>query len=99
MFGLPSIQKLIVLGLVIAAVWYGFKFLGRLQQARKAEAKLRAGEAKKPKKTGTERSSEAGGGKEVADLVQCPACGAYVQPGSKCAAGTRARSSGNCALQ
>ena len=99
MFGLPSIQKLIVLGLVIAVVWYGFKFLGRLQQVRKAEAKLRASETKKPQKTRTERSAEAGDGQEVADLVQCPACGAYVQAGSKCAAGTRARSSGNCALQ
>ncbi|WP_420349147.1 hypothetical protein [Pelagibius sp.] len=99
MFGLPSIQKLIVLGLVIAAVWYGFKFLGRLQQARKAEAKLRAAEAKKPQKTSTARKAEDGSGAEVADLVQCPACGAYVQAGSKCAAGTEARSSGNCALR
>lgn len=87
MFGLPSIQKLIVLGLVIAVVWYGFKFLGRLQQARKAEAKLRAGEAKKPQKTRTERSAEAGNGNEVADLVPCPACGAYIQAGAKCSCG------------
>ena len=34
-----SIQKLLVLAAVIGAVWYGFKFVGRLQQARDAEAK------------------------------------------------------------
>ena len=41
MFGLPSLQKLLVLVAVIALVWYGFKFISRLQDARKASAKLR----------------------------------------------------------
>lgn len=85
MFGLPSIQKLIVLGLVIAAVWYGFKFLGRLQQTRKTEAKLREAEARAGKKTPDRKSASAR--EEVADLVPCPACGAYVQVGSKCSCG------------
>lgn len=84
MFGLPSIQKLIVLGVVIAAVWYGFKFLGRLQQARKAEAKLREAEVKGKKKVSEPPSAPADA---VADLVQCPSCGAYVQAGSKCSCG------------
>lgn len=84
MFGLPSIQKLIVLGVVIAAVWYGFKFLGRLQQTRKAEAKLRETEAKGKKKVSEPPSTPS---EAVADLVQCPSCGAYVQAGSKCSCG------------
>ncbi|NIA70219.1 hypothetical protein HBA54_16555 [Pelagibius litoralis] len=85
MFGLPSIQKLIVLGLVIAAVWYGFKFLGRLQAARKAEAKLRAAEGKKPQKRKAEPPTA--GTDKVADLVPCPSCGAYVQADSRCSCG------------
>ena len=85
MFGIPSIQKLIVLGLVIAAVWYGFKFLGRLQQARKSEAKLREAEARADKKV---RDPKPGAAREeVADLVPCPTCGAYIQAGSKCNCG------------
>jgi len=85
MFGLPSIQKLIVLGLVIAAVWYGFKFLGRLQQARKSEAKLRETEARSGKKVPDPKP--ASGADTVADLAPCPACGAYVQAGAKCSCG------------
>ncbi len=83
MFGF-SIQKLIVLAGVIAIVWYGFKFLGRLQQTRKAEAKLREAEAKGEKKVSEPRPSAKDA---VADLVQCPSCGAYVQAGSNCSCG------------
>jgi len=38
MFGF-SLSKLVVLVAIIAAVWYGFKFLGRLDEKRKAEIK------------------------------------------------------------
>ena len=85
MFGLPSIQKLIVLGLAIAVVWYGFKFLGRLQQQRKTEAKLREAEARGGKKVSEPPPSSPGD--TVADLVPCPGCGAYVQAGTKCGCG------------
>ncbi|WP_299615780.1 hypothetical protein [Pelagibius sp.] len=85
MFGLPSIQKLIVLGLAIAVVWYGFKFLGRLQQQRKTEAKLREAEARGGKKVSEPPPASAGD--TVADLVPCPSCGAYIQAGTKCSCG------------
>ena len=88
MFGLPSIQKLIVLAAVVAAVWYGFKFLGRLQEQRKAEAKLHEGKGAKSarKSTASQDAAKSKGG-QVEDLVQCPACGAYIQAGSKCDCG------------
>ena len=81
-------QKLIVLAVVVAAVWYGFKFLGRLQQARKAEAKLReSGAGRPPKKApGQAGKGEVG----VEDLVPCPSCGAYVRAGSTCSCGRKA---------
>ena len=82
-----SIQKLLVLAGIIGAVWYGFKLVSRMQQARDAGAK--AGGAK-PGSTksgnlgdqlrgwmgGRKGGSEPGGATE--DLVQCPKCGAYV---------------------
>ncbi len=87
MFGLPSIQKLIVLAAVIAAVWYGFKFLGRLQEARKAEAKLREANSGRPAKKGNSPQSSAKGGGQVEDMAQCPSCGAYFPAGGKCSCG------------
>jgi uncharacterized protein len=92
MFGLPSLQKLIVLAAIVAAVWYGFKFLGRLQQARKAEAKLREAQDGRParKPDGAGQRGAAKGGRQVEDLVPCPSCGAYVQAGTKCSCGRQA---------
>ena len=100
MFGLPSIQKLIVLAAVVAAVWYGFKSLevqdrelgsvsrraGRLQEQRKEEAKLRESQGGKPARKAEKPKGGAKGG-EVEDLVQCPSCGAYIQAGTKCDCG------------
>lgn len=77
MFGF-SLQKIIVLVAIVAAVWYGFKFLSRLDASRKAEAKVRH-------EKGGSRGKSKGRGKaappaadEPEDMVQCPVCGAYV---------------------
>ena len=77
MFGF-SIQKLLILAAIIGAVWYGFKIVGRLDQARKAETRVRDGKAAK---SGWWPSRGAGGGEakaEAEDMVQCPTCQAYV---------------------
>jgi uncharacterized protein len=81
-----SIQKLLVLAAVIGAVWYAFKFVGRLQQARDAEAK--GGGAKRAKTgnlgdqlrdwLGGKGKGDAGSAGQAEDLVPCPKCGAYV---------------------
>jgi membrane protein implicated in regulation of membrane protease activity len=86
MFGLPSLQKLIVLALVVAVVWYGFRFLGRLQKARKEEAKLRQQQGAQPAK----KAARDDGKGAVEDLVPCPSCGAYVRAGSTCSCGRKA---------
>ena len=75
MFGF-SLQKLIVLAAVIAAVWYGFKFVGRLQDAREAEQKLRAGGTRQPKARW--RRAKQPAAPEAEDMVACPVCQAYV---------------------
>ncbi|MGF1592600.1 MAG: hypothetical protein ACFCUW_04930 [Kiloniellaceae bacterium] len=91
MFGLPSLQKLIVLAAVVAAVWYGFKFLGRLQAARQAEAKLREKQGGRPAAKSSESPPKGGKAEnQVEDLVPCPSCGAYVRAGSTCSCGRKA---------
>ena len=60
--------KLAVLVGIVVAIWYGFKFVGQLDKARKQAR------ANKPPR-------QSGGGDnapEVEDTVQCPTCGAYV---------------------
>ncbi len=67
MFGF-SISKLMVLAGVVAAVWYGFKFVGRLEQARKDTVK--AGKASASAKPSAPR--------DVEEMVSCPVCGDYI---------------------
>ena len=60
MFGF-GIGKIIVLAAIIAAVWYGYRFVNRLDQNRKREA-----EKSKLEKTET-----------INKMVKCPSCGTY----------------------
>jgi uncharacterized protein len=68
MFGF-GFSKLVVLIAIVVAVWYGFKYVGQLDRARKQ------GPSRPPR-----RAASGGGGRtpEVEDTVQCPVCGAYV---------------------
>ena len=83
MFGF-SLQKLLLLAAIVGAVWYGFKLVSRLQEARKLEQEANAGTRRKAARR------EAGSAKEPAksaeDMVQCPVCQTYVA----------ARSAGSC---
>ncbi len=72
MFGF-SLQKLLVLAAIIAAVWYGFKFVGRLDRARKEGAR----EALKGRKRG-ERAAAQKADAAAEEMLRCDACGAYV---------------------
>ena len=72
MFGF-SLQKLLVLVAVIAAVWYGFKWVSRLQEMRETEQKPAA---RRPPKA--ERKAQKAKEPGAEDMVQCPICQAYV---------------------
>jgi len=78
MLSIPSLGKLMILGAVLVLVWYGFKFLGRLQNARETEAALRQGQ-KKPEKSGSKPKAE-----RPVEMVPCPKCGAYIPAGGNC---------------
>ena len=71
-----SFTKLIVLAAVIVAVWYGFKFIGRLDKRRKEQL----ASSRKP------TSSEM---KDAGDMVKCPKCDAYVPDRSAMNCGRR----------
>lgn len=82
MFGF-SFGKLVVLVAVIAAVWYGFKYVSRLQYQRERKAEVRdrveqrnERESKWSMKRARSRKGADDGGAE--DMVQCAACKAYV---------------------
>lgn len=66
-----SLSKLLILLLVIAAVWYGFKVFGRFQMPRDEADGRRA--------TSSKRTPVA-----AEDLVKCPGCGAYVTRSAGC---------------
>ncbi len=86
-----SIQKLLVLASIIAAVWYGFKLVGRLDQTRRTGAQAKGGaqggargerggfaDGVRRWASRMQRGSQPGGGGETEDMVKCSVCGAYV---------------------
>ncbi len=80
MFGIPSLGKLLVLVAIVAAVWFGFQFIGRLDRLRKDEARLK-------KRAGASRGKAAEAATAVEDTVKCPTCGAYVSARSSSSCG------------
>lgn len=74
MFGF-SFNKLLLTTVIILAIWYGFKWVGRLDRARKNRAlKDKGGE---PESRTVQAES----------LVKCAACGTYVSPGGVASCG------------
>ena len=75
MFSIPSLQKLLVLVLIVVVVWKGFQLLNRLGRERKAA------DVPPRKAPAAKRSSEGA----VQETRQCAVCGAYVSAGAgKC---------------
>ncbi len=76
MFGF-SLSKLLVLAAIAGAVWYGFKWISRQQKARGLNRKSQGGMSRR-----AAGGREEGGSKPAQtatqDMVQCPACQAYV---------------------
>lgn len=64
MFGM-SVPKIVLLGLVVLAVWYGFKYLSQASGEKVAA------------KDGSAPKNGASGADAIEDMVRCPSCGAY----------------------
>jgi hypothetical protein len=77
MLGL-SLGKLIVLALLVLIVWYGFKYVQRVEDVRRMlrrEIERRRGQPQQKRTVVAE------------DLVKCTRCGAYVATGSRSSCG------------
>ena len=84
MFGF-GLQKLLLLAVIVGAVWYGFKFFGRLDATKDRVAKAARKTADKV----------AGGAAEPSDAVsqdmeRCETCGDFVAAGSAKSCGREA---------
>lgn len=69
-----SMQKLLVLALILLAVWYGFKWIGRLDAARRSSVRQ-------------DRSNASSRRVAAEDMVKCPSCAVYVSPRGASACG------------
>lgn len=70
MFGL-SLGKLLVLALLVVAVWYGWKYVGRVNAVREA---IRRGAQPQRRPDPSSLKAE--------DMTKCRTCGAYVAGGA-----------------
>jgi hypothetical protein len=68
MFGF-SFMKILVLGAIIAAVWYGFKMVNRITEDRKTPV-------------GQDKGRSAPSSPSTEDMIACPECGTYVAANS-----------------
>lgn len=73
-----SIQKLLFTVAVVVAVWYGFKWVGRMKVIREKQAKekLRRGAGGSGGGASSGDASSATG--NVEEMVECAVCGAFV---------------------
>ncbi len=70
MFGF-SLTKLLFTVAVIMIVWYGFKWLGRVQAQRNAEVKGKPADSGRKTPRGAATA-------QVEDMVECATCGSFV---------------------
>ncbi len=75
-----SLQKILLLVAIISAVWYGFKLVSRMQEARDGTTKQKRTSAwRKPDFMRMKRDAGRPATKdEPEDMVQCPTCKSYV---------------------
>jgi hypothetical protein len=84
MFSMPGLPKILVLVIIIVVIWQAFKFIGRVQKARIAEAQARVREAKAQAHGQRQARAQPSAGRAttVAETRQCRVCGAYVAQGT-----------------
>jgi hypothetical protein len=74
-----SLTKILFTLLIIVVVWKGFGLVNQLARERQGELGRRSGQ-QPARPSGWRRQ-------RTVDLVPCPRCGAYVDPGKGCSCG------------
>ena len=75
-----SIQKLLFTVAVVVAVWYGFKWVGRVKKIRDKEARdrLRRGAGGGNGAAGASAGPSGDAPVDAEEMVECAVCGAFV---------------------
>ncbi|PWC33909.1 hypothetical protein [Azospirillum sp. TSO35-2] len=83
-----SLSKILVLALVIGAVWYGWRWVNRVQSVgRQRTAARRRGPDDSAGGPAPRRDAPFPAAMEAEDMEKCPECGAYVAPRSAVSCG------------
>ena len=79
MFGF-SLQKLLFTGIVIAAIFYGFRWFTEMQARRERDVRTRSkgGKPRGSANAGAAKSAE----QDVETMIECTVCGSFVASGS-----------------
>ena len=71
-----SLGKLFLLALLVLVIWYGFKYVNRVEEIRQTfKRAARDAAARSQARTQARQGSTA---IKAEDMVKCPACGVYV---------------------
>ena len=81
MFGF-GLQKILLLAVIIGAVWYGFKFFGRLDASRR--------KVERAARKAVDRAAETRAEPAAQDMERCETCGDFVAQGSATPCGREA---------
>ncbi|SMF81978.1 uncharacterized protein SAMN02982917_5270 [Azospirillum oryzae] len=83
-----SLSKIILLALVIGAVWYGWRWVNRVQEIGRARTAARRPDGRRDAAGASSRDSGTHTpAMEAEDMEKCPECGAYVAPRSAVSCG------------
>ncbi|MCM8734374.1 hypothetical protein M5E06_09210 [Azospirillum sp. A1-3] len=92
-----SLSKIILLALVIGAVWFGWRWVNRVQEigrartaARRQDGSNQSGPNQSGRRDAASGASTRDAGTyavEAEDMEKCPECGAYVAPRSAVSCG------------
>jgi hypothetical protein len=88
-----SLSKLLLLAVVIALVWFGWRWVARVQAIGRARTEARrdgAAPTGAGRRDGSPFSARAASPNDAEDMEKCPECGAYVAPRSAVSCGRSA---------
>ncbi|WP_042693225.1 hypothetical protein [Azospirillum sp. B506] len=84
-----SLSKILLLALVIGAVWFGWRWVNRVQEIGRARSAARRRDGGRDAAAGGSPRSPGAYAPtlEAEDMEKCPECGAYVAPRSAVSCG------------
>ena len=83
-----SLSKILLLALVIGAVWFGWRWINRVQAIGRARNTPRRPDGRRDAAAGQPpRDPRTSSAAEAEDMEKCPECGAYVAPRSAVSCG------------